>query len=98
MAQRSQEPKRSTKFIQLSVLRKTLSQLLDQPLQEEALHLLDEYVASRANLGETTIIALDDLYPIFERLVKESKDDYLQPLLVLQSLDELSQAQKQSHL
>jgi len=94
MPKRSHEPSRPAKYIQLSVLRSTLSQLLDQPLQEEVLHLLDEYVASRANYGETTIVALDEVYPYFERLVKESKDDYLQPLLVLQSLDELSQAQK----
>ena len=75
--------------VSAEALRQALSQLTKDPLPEGAMNVLLDYLQKLSTMERTTVVSLDDVYPYIERIVASSKDDYLQPLLVIQALEDL---------
>jgi hypothetical protein len=79
----------SAQGISAEALRATLSQLITEPLPDEVMNTITAYLQKLSSLEATSVVSLDEIYPYIERIVSQSKNDYLQPLLVVQALENL---------
>lgn len=75
--------------VSVEAVRQALSQLTRNSLSEGAMNVLIEYLQKLSSMEHATVVSLDEVYPYIDRIVANSKDDYLQPLLVIQALEGL---------